>query len=300
MGERRPHIAIIVVTWNSESEIGELVESLRPVAFDGEVDLIVVDNDSSDGTVARVRATDPKAVIVQTGRNAGYAAAINAGMARAGDVDAYLLLNPDMRLESGSVRPLVDALRSPGVGIVVPRLVDQHGTLRHSLRRSPTILRAWGESVLGGDRAGRFTALGEVVTRPEVYETRTRADWATGASMLISRECANAVGPWDETYFLYSEETDFALRAGDAGFALLFVSDSEFVHHEGESHESAALFMLLTRNRVKLYASRHGRVRTSMFWLAVFAGELVRSRRPTRRAAVRALLGRTDGMAAPS
>jgi GT2 family glycosyltransferase len=221
-------------------------------------------------------------------------------MKKAGDVDAYLLLNPDMRLESGSIQPLVDTVAAPGVGIAVPRLVDQDGGLRYSLRRSPTISRAWGEALLGGDRAGRFAAWGEVITAPKAYATPSRADWATGAAMLISRACKEAVGLWDESYFLYSEETDFALRAADAGFELRYVPDSEFVHHEGESHESPALFMLLTRNRVKLYRARHGPFKTSLFWLGVFTGELLRSGRPTRRAAARALLGRTDGIAAPS
>ena len=296
----KPRVAIIVVTWNSASVIGDLVASLRSSTFDGEVDLIVVDNDSTDGTIDVVRAFDSDATVVATGRNAGYAAGINAGMARAGDVDAYLLLNPDMRLESDSIQPLVDAVASPGVGIAVPRLVDQDGALRYSLRRAPTIGRAWGEALLGGERAGRISALGEVVTSVDAYSAASKADWATGAAMLISRECADAVGRWDESYFLYSEETDFALRAADARFELRYVPDSEFVHHEGESHESASLFMLLTRNRVKLYRTRHGPVKTGLFWLGVFTGEALRFRRPTRRAAARALLGRTDGIASPS
>jgi GT2 family glycosyltransferase len=118
--------------------------------------------------------------------------------------------------------------------------------------------------------------------------------------MLVPLEVTRAVGPWDETYFLYSEETDFALRAADAGYALRFTPESEVVHFEGESHESAALFSLLTRNRVKLYRSRHGVVSTAVFWLGVFVGEALRIARPTRRAAAAALLGRTRGMAGPT
>jgi GT2 family glycosyltransferase len=225
---------------------------------------------------------------------------MNAGMAAAGDCDTYLLLNPDIRLGPTTIQSMLEELRESGAGIVVPRLVDEFGALRLSLRREPTVLRAWGEALLGGRRAGRFPPLGEVETRAEAYDRRTEADWATGAAMLISRECLARVGAWDETYFLYSEETDFALRARDAGFALRYTPEAVAVHHEGESHESPALFSLLSRNRVKLFRSRHGAARTALFWSGVFLGELIRAARPTRRAAAWALLGNVRGVARPS
>ncbi len=118
--------------------------------------------------------------------------------------------------------------------------------------------------------------------------------------MLVSLEVSTAIGPWDETYFLYSEETDFALRAADAGYELRFTPTAEVVHFEGESHDSTALFSLLTRNRVKLYRSRHGAIPSAAFWLGVLVGELLRVARPTRRAAAAALFGRISGMAGPT
>lgn len=293
-------VAVVVVTWNSSAVIEGLLSSVRDSRVDGAMRLIVVDNASSDDTVQVVRELMPDAEVVQTGRNAGYAAGMNAGIAAAGQCESYLLLNPDIRLGPDTIQSMLDELRQSGAGIVVPRLVDEFGALRQSLRREPTVLRAWGEALLGGRRAGRFPPLGEVETRPEAYERRTGADWATGAALLISRECLARVGAWDETYFLYSEETDFALRARDAGFALRYTPEAVAVHHEGESHESAALFSLLSRNRVKLFRSRHGAAHTALFWSGVFLGELVRAARPTRRAAARALLGDSGGVARPT
>ncbi|TFB51735.1 glycosyltransferase family 2 protein [Cryobacterium tagatosivorans] len=293
-------VAVVVVTWNSAGVIEGLLRSVQGSRLDGSVRLIVVDNASSDSTVQVVRELMPDAEVLQAGRNAGYAAGMNAGMAAAGDCDSYLLLNPDIRLGPTTIQSMLEELRESGAGIVVPRLVDEFGALRLSLRREPTVLRAWGEALLGGRRAGRFPPLGEVETRAEAYDRRTEADWATGAAMLISRECLARVGAWDETYFLYSEETDFALRARDAGFALRYTPEAVAVHHEGESHESPALFSLLSRNRVKLFRSRHGAARTALFWSGVFLGELIRAARPTRRAAAWALLGNVRGVARPS
>ncbi len=295
-----PRIAVVVITWNSALVIEGLLQSVLNSRFNGSLRLIVVDNASTDETLDIVRAGCPDVDLVQTGRNAGYAAGANAGIVRAADCDAVLLLNPDIRLEQDSIQVMFDELLASGAGIVVPRLADEFGRLRLSLRREPTVLRAWGEALLGGDRAGRYARLGEVETRAAVYERPASADWATGAAMLISRECSQSVGSWDESFFLYSEETDFALRARDAGFGLRYTPRAGMVHFEGESHETSALFSLLTMNRVKLFRSRHGATRTAAFWSGVLVGELLRLRRPTRRAAAWALLGRTGRVARPT
>jgi N-acetylglucosaminyl-diphospho-decaprenol L-rhamnosyltransferase len=294
------NIAVIVVTWNSAEVIEQLLTSIGNSDVNATVRLIVVDNASCDNTVALVRGMMPDAEVIQNGRNAGFAGGVNAGIALARESDAYLLLNPDIRLERNTVQLLLDESQASGAGIVVPKLVDEFGGLRLSLRREPTVLRAWGEALLGGRFAGRHSLFGEVETRPTVYERPGRADWATGAAMLISRECAASVGQWDESFFLYSEETDFSLRARDAGFELRFVPAAKAVHFEGESEESTTLFSLLVRNRVKLYRSRHGAVPTAAFWAGVLVGELIRLHRPPRRAAARALLGRTSGVAGPT
>ena len=298
--EHEGRVAVIVVTWNSAAVIEGLVRSVQASSVRGSVGLVLVDNASRDETVGIVRELMPEAGVVQMGRNAGYAAGMNAGIEHAGDCEAYLLLNPDIRLAPTTIQTMLDELRESGAGIVVPRLVDQTGSLRFSLRREPTVLRAWGEALLGGRLAGRHPRLGEMEMRATSYAEPAGADWATGAAMLISRACSARVGVWNESFFLYSEETDFALRARDEGFALWYTPRAVAVHFEGESHESPALFSLLTRNRVKLFRSRHGVIRTAAFWSAVLVGEIIRAKRPTRRAAAWALLGRTRAVAGPT
>jgi GT2 family glycosyltransferase len=260
----------------------------------GSWELVVVDNDSADDTLGVVRRKTPWARIIQTGRNAGYAAAINAGIASASPGQAVLVCNPDLRLTPGSVRRLVETLELPGTGIAVPRLVDSAGRWQPSLRREPTVRRALGEALLGGRRAGRFASLGEMVTDPRAYERAGTGDWASGAAMLISRDCLDAVGAWDERFFLYSEETDFALRARDAGFALRYTPDAVAEHVGGESNVSPPLWAILTRNRVELFRKRHGPVRTAAFRGALIVNEALRAARgsTTHRAGLRTLLSR--------
>ncbi len=290
---------MVVVTHDSEAVIGDCLRSLPAAFAHAAVETtIVVDNASTDGTIGEVRASAPGALIYRMGSNRGYAAAINAGcrFAPGGVGDALLVLNPDVRLAPGSMGPLLVALTRPGVGIAVPRLVDGDGAVLRSLRREPTVLRAVGEAVVGGDRAGRYRRWGEVVSDPDSYTHAKEADWATGAAMLVSGECLEAVGPWDESFFLYSEEVDFALRARDRGFRLRYEPAAGAVHLGGESGIDPALWSLLTRNRIRLYRARHGRVRTAAFTGAVVLNEAVRAAagRTINAVALRAVVRRDD------
>lgn len=291
MSTGRPQVGVVVVTWNSSAVIDGLLDSI-PAAMHGIADwsLVIVDNHSGDDTVARVSARGPWVNVVQTGRNAGYAAGLNAGVEAIGPCDAYLVLNPDARLQRDCTQRLLAALSLPSVGIAVPRIVGPDGELQHSLRREPSILTAWGEALLGGGRASRIAALGEVVSDADAYESAHDTAWATGAVMAISAACWETTGPWDETFFLYSEETDYALRARDAGFLTRYVPAAVAVHLGGESHTSTTLYARLTVNRVRLFNRRHHGFATAGFWTGVLVNEILRSRGEVHRHAIPAMI----------
>lgn len=262
--------------------------------------LVVADNDSADDTVDLIRSLAPQTTVVQTGRNAGYAAGVNAALEAAAGWDggfrAALVCNPDIRMRRGCAELLVGALGDPvaggsKVGISVPLLYEEDGTLHYSLRRESRVTRALGEAVIGNRRAGRFPRWSELVTDPGAYGRRTVADWATGALLALSRECLEACGPWDESFFLYSEETEYCLRAGDRGFATRLEPEASAVHLGGDSQVSPRLWTLLTLNRVRLYGRRNSAAATAAFRAAVLLRETSRAAlgRPASRAAARAL-----------
>jgi N-acetylglucosaminyl-diphospho-decaprenol L-rhamnosyltransferase len=206
-----PRVAIVVVTYNSSVPLPGLLESL-PAGLAG-IDwrLTVVDNDSADGCAELATAAIPGCRVVRMGRNAGYAAALNAGLADADEFDAGLVLNPDVRLQPGVVAKLFATLGtergSDRIGIAVPRILDENGHLARSLRRRPTIARALGEALIG-QRAGRVAAFGETILDEDAYRQATQVDWATGAIMLMSSACLARCGPWNESLLLKSEVTE--------------------------------------------------------------------------------------------
>lgn len=285
-------VAVVAVTYNSERFIEDFLASLDDGLKGLTWHLTVADNASADETVAVLRRLAPAATVVEMGRNAGYAAGINAAVGAAKAYSAILVLNPDVRLTPGCVSELIAAL-GPGTGIAVPRLLDGDMDPIESMRREPTVIRAWADALLGANRVGRYPVLGEVVTDWSMYERDTVTDWAEGSTLLISAECWASCAPWDESFFLYSEETDFALRARDAGFLTRYVAAAHAVHLEGDSAQSPGLWALLMTNRVLLFSRRNGKIRTFAYWAALLFREVSRGvilKKPTSRSAVKALV----------
>jgi N-acetylglucosaminyl-diphospho-decaprenol L-rhamnosyltransferase len=285
-------IAVVVVMYNSAQLLPALLESLDPGLSGLRWHLTLVDNASTDGSLDAARQLAPHATVVATGSNRGYAAGINAGVRAAAQHEAVLILNPDVQLDDGCVAELARALREPGIGIAVPRLVDGDDQLLYSMRREPTLLRALADVAIGALRAGRLRVFGEIVSDRRQYDRQQLTDWAVGSVMLISTECMTATAGWDESFFLYSEETDFALRARDLGYATMFVPTAHAVHLEGGSATNPALWPLVVRNRVRLYRRRHSLPQSLAFYAAVVCREATRAilGRDTSRAALKLLL----------
>jgi GT2 family glycosyltransferase len=280
-------VTAIVVTFNSAAVIDGCLAALA--AHGADVPVLVVDNGSRDGTIDIVG--EHAVTLVRSRHNGGYAAGINLGARHAPPGDDLLVLNPDTRVTAGTIEALVAALAAPPTGIAVPLLIGPDGAIARSRRRAPTVLRALGEAVLGGERAGRHAALGEIVVDPAAYATAGVVDWASGAAMLVDRRCHEALHGWDESFFLYGEETDLCLRAADLGWSTRFTPDA-IVEHIGGHGERTPLRELMVLNKAVLYRRRHGAVPAMAYRGALVLQEGLRSwRGPHQRAALRRLLG---------
>jgi GT2 family glycosyltransferase len=240
--------------------------------------LVLADNDSHSATVELTRTMTPEARVVRL-HNAGYAAGINAALEATEPGALLLVSNADVRLDAGSGERLVEALRDPGVGLAAP-IWAAAGRLVFSIRPDAKVLRALGEALLGGDRAGRLSPFGETVTRIEPYTASADVGWTPGAVMVIAGEYADRVGRWDETMSLYSGETDYCLRAPEAGFRIRNVPDARALHLGGESGGNPMLWTALTVNGVRLFERRRSRLHTAAFRSSVTERSAPRSRQP--------------------
>ncbi len=204
--------------------------------------MVVVDNASSDETVRLLRAAEaehPHLSIHELGRNAGYAAAVNAAFARAPGRD-LLLVNPDVELSNGETpRALARVLdHEPGVGVVAPRLVGEDGEPQPNARLYPSLA-----AMLGGTAAARIAPplrrSYERYVAPSRSERARTVDWVIGGAMLIRRTAFIAVGGWDERFFLYIEDTDFCRRCNRAGWEVVFEPSVSLRHRYPRASRSA-------------------------------------------------------------
>lgn len=270
-------ITVVVVTHNSAEDVSRLIDDLRRAASAQVIRVVVVDNRSSDGTSDRVRL-HPDVTLVEPAGNLGYAGGINTALPFADPCDAVLILNPDLSLAPDSVTRLTASLRRDDrVGAVVPLILDEDGAVYPSLRREPSLLGAIGDAFFGSRLRRRPGFLSEIVYSPSNYLDAHDADWATGAAVLVRASVAREVGPWNEEFFLYSEETDYFRRIRRGGYLIRFEPSAVVQHRQGGSGTSPALVRLLTVNRVRYVERHHSGAYSMLFRSVVALSEALRS-----------------------
>lgn len=251
-------VTAVIVTFNSARDIGPLLMDLREAARDCAIRVIVVDNDSSDDTVAIVKSQSD-VTLVESGANVGYPAAINIGLSMRGDTEFVVILNPDLRLLPEALARLLDAGGGPDVGAVVPLMLEESEAVHPSVGREPSILGAFGDAVLTSRARCRPRFLSEFERSPGAYLRAHDVDWATGAAILIPAKVVGDVGDWWEELFAYSEEVDYFRRIRATGRRVRFEPSATVVHRGGGSGSSEVLLALKCVNRIRYIERYHSR-----------------------------------------
>jgi GT2 family glycosyltransferase len=222
-------LSIVLVTYNAQADVEACLRSLAAAPPSLPHDVVVVDNASTDGVVPAVAAGWPSVLIIEMGRNAGFAAANNAGI-RATHGAFVLLLNSDTTVPRGAIDTLVGKLEAtPEAAIAGPRIVDGAGQPELSFGGMISPLAEIRQKV-----RGRNAAWIARETRREQF-----VDWVSGACLLVRRADAEAVGLLDERFFLYTEDVDFCAAVRARGRRVLFTPAAEIVHLRGRSRATA-------------------------------------------------------------
>lgn len=252
----------VIVDYNGGELLDRCVAALRASGFGG-APLVLVDNASRDGSARRVGAL-PGVVLLELGRNAGFAAGANAGIARALELGAreLLLLNPDTEVEAGFLEPLRAALAA-GADLAGPKLL--------SPGEPPRIWSAGGSLTFGRNLA-RLTGHREL-DRGQ-HDAAADVTFLPGTAWLMRADLPARLGPLDEGYFCYVEDVDFCARALAAGARLRYEPGSRVVHHgsaaSGGGYTSLRKY-LSARNAFR-FLRRHG---SAARWLTFLAGDVL-------------------------
>ena len=243
-------VTAVTVTYNGLPWIERCLESLRGI------DTIVVDHGSTDGTLELVREKFPDAVVVEQD-NLGYGGGLNAGFRMSGS-RYWLPINSDAWVVDGAVEKLAAfADAHPEVAVVCPRLRNQDGSLQRSVRGFPTLWRVATEYLFVRKLAPRSRALNSYYAGDFDHDTSREIEWAMGPCFLVRREAADAVGLYDESFFMFWEETDWLYRFHRAGWKIWFLPEAEVVHVGGATH-GGRMFGENVKALVQFFAKHHG------------------------------------------
>ena len=235
----------MVVNHDAGDVLRSCVASLRAEGVD---DVVVVDNDSADGSAEELGDVDPEVRLVRTGTNLGYGAGANRGL-REVDAPYVLVSNPDVALHRGAIAALRAVLvADPLLAIAGPCILEADGTRYPSARQFPSLVDAAGHTVLGlvapdnpFTRRYRMADADPTVVR--------EVDWVSGACFLARRQALEELGGFDEAYFMYAEDADLCWRARRAGWGVAYAPGAVVTHLQGVSTARHPYRMLLAHHR---------------------------------------------------
>lgn len=267
-----PDFSVILVNWNTAELTLAAVESVRAEAERSKLSaqIIVVDNGSSDDSVARVRAGYPSVEVIENQANLGFARAVNKGLA-VSTGSAVMLLNTDARLEPGALEVFEKTLHeNPRIGILGGALLDPDGSPQNCIAPFPTLVtELLNKSLLKILQPVKHKRKVEPGSKELV-----RAESIIGACFVIRRETFEAIGPLDERFFFFFEETDWCLRARNAGWEVAVAPEAKIVHGQGESSKPALVESRIEfyRSRYRYFLNNHGKLKT----ILLFEGSLIK------------------------
>jgi GT2 family glycosyltransferase len=297
---KQADLSIIIVSTNEARWLEPCLRTVFEHAGGARLDVIVIDNSSTDGTRELVETRFPAARVIES-ENHGFAHANNRG-AMSSSARYVLFLNPDTEIVEGTFADMVAAMdERPAVGLAGVRQLSADGSLWPTIRYFPSVGRALGEALLSERWPLRPAWAGERELDFSIYDREVDCDWTSGSFMLARREALLGAGLLDERFFIYSEEPDLCLRLLRAGWRTIHLPGMTIVHHAGKGGVRPRMLAQDAFTR-KQYARKHfSAPRRSAYLTALLARHAIRAavpagsipqRRDAARLAMKTLLGR--------
>ena len=251
--KEKPVLSIVIVSWNVREDLRECLQSLLREEGSrlesGEIEIIVVDNASTDGTAEMVNLELPRVKLLVNSQNLGYTKANNIGINHSRG-KYILLLNPDTIVHQGALQALIDCAEShPEAGIIGAKLLNPDGSVQRSARSFPDI----GAGLFRNTFLGRLFPNNPFVRRYLLadfgYDEVREVDWVSGAAMLVRRDLIERIGGLDERFWAYCEDVDLCWRTWQAGYKVLFCPNAVITHKVGRSSDQRLVPSLIQHHK---------------------------------------------------
>lgn len=251
-------VSIIIVNWNTAQITCDCLESVYRQTQGISFEVIVVDNASSDDSVAMIKRKYPQVILYENDTNCGFAAANNQGMAIAKGRFVLLLNSDTVVLDNAIEKTIRFADRRPDAAVIGCRVLNPDKTLQPTCFMFPSVLNM----VLSSSYLYKIFPKSRFFGRERISwwdrNDQRQVDVVTGCFMLVRKEAIDAVGVMDERFFMYCEETDWCYRFKEAGWVNLFTPDAEIIHLGGQSSKRMATDMALQlRGSILQFIDKH-------------------------------------------
>ncbi len=238
-------VSVIILNYNTSGLLYYCLRSIQRHIPQSPLEIIVVDNASIDGSRVRLAQWSKEQPFlplelrfIHRSNNDGYAAGNNEAMRQATG-DYILILNPDVAVQPGAIDTLAEYLEAhPSVGVVGPQLLNPDGSLQHSCYRFPTLaMPLYRRTLLGSTQRGQREVRTYMMMDWDHQDSRS-VDWVMGSALFIRKQTLEAIGGFDEQFFMYFEDTDWCHRSWDAGFEVHYHPTAVMIHyHQRQSAE---------------------------------------------------------------
>ena len=232
-------LSITVCSWNTKADLQACLESLELAANEANFEVIVIDNNSEDGSPDMVAELFPWVRLYRMSTNLGFTGGHNLALRERKGPHAFLL-NSDATVHPGAIRGLLDYISAnPEAGIIGPKVLNPDGSLQLSCRRFPNPLAALFRNTFIGRLfpKNRFTR--DYLMLDWQHDGPREVDWVSGCAFLATQEVIDKVGTLDPAYFMFCEDVDWCFRTWKAGFKVVYVPNSVVTHAIGRSTDKA-------------------------------------------------------------
>jgi GT2 family glycosyltransferase len=232
-------VSVTICSWNTRDDLRVCLQSLRDMAHEARMEVIVVDNNSEDQSAQMVEAEFPEVRLIALSVNLGFGKGHNKAFEVA--TGAVLFpLNSDAIVHAGCFTRILEFLRSdPKIGIVGPKLLNPNGSLQYSARRFPTPMAALFRNTPLGKLFPNNKYTREYLMTDWAHDEPRDVDWVSGAAFAFTRDLYEKIGGFDERFFMFLEDVDLCYRAHQAGRRIVYLPDAVVTHKIGSSTDKA-------------------------------------------------------------
>lgn len=266
--EDGPPLSVVIVNWNAGEYLPPCLSSIFEQGV--EVEVIVVDNASTDGSPQKAKQLFPQIKLLLMGENKGYSAGCNRGIKHSKG-KFILILNPDTIVLPGAFSQLLDfAQKHPEAGIIGPQMIGFDGKVQMSCRRFPS----YETGLFRGTFLERLMPKSRTLSRYLLsnwdHSQPRVVDWVSGAGMLLRREFLQEAGIFDETFYMYCEDVDMGMRAKEFAWKVMYCPHAKIMHRIGGSSDKKVVPML-----VKFHLSHYLFFKKHWGWRTSILGEFL-------------------------